>query len=159
MKATLKKEGTVATNRKARHDYTIESTLEAGIVLLGTEVKSLRLGKVAIKDSYARFEGGELFLHNLHISPYEEGGDENRDPCRPRKLLLHRHELKRLIGRTQERGYTLVPLQIYFKNGLAKIELALARGKRQYDKRESIKKRIVEREQEAALKHEQRKKS
>jgi SsrA-binding protein len=153
MDATLKTEGTVATNRKARHDYTVESTVEAGLVLLGTEVKSLRLGRVSIKESYARFDGREVFLYNLHISPYEEGGEESRDPCRPRKLLLHRHEIKRLMGRTQERGYTLIPLRIYFKNGFAKVELALAKGKRKYDKREAIKKREVEREREAALKH------
>lgn len=136
----------VAENRKARHDYFIEETYEAGIALVGTEVKSLRAGKANLRDSYAEVINGEVFLQNMHISPYEKGNRFNHDPKRPRKLLLHKHEIRRLIGRTMQKGYTLIPLRIYFKRGKAKVELALARGKKLYDKRESIARRDAERE-------------
>ncbi|HDI52378.1 SsrA-binding protein [candidate division KSB1 bacterium] len=136
----------IATNRKARHDYQILNTFEAGIVLQGTEVKSLRQGKANLKDSYAIIKNGELFLLNMHISPYSHGTAYNHDPLRTRKLLLHRHEIRRLIGQVQEKGLTLVPLKIYFKNGIAKVELALVRGKKLYDRRQDIAKRDAERE-------------
>ncbi len=136
----------VAENRKARHDYFIEETYEAGIALVGTEVKSLRAGKANLRDSYAEVINGEVFLQNMHISPYEKGNRFNHDPKRPRKLLLHKSEIRRLIGRTMQKGYTLIPLRVYFKRGKAKVELALARGKKLYDKRESIAKRDAERE-------------
>ena len=142
----------VATNRKARHDYHILETYEAGMVLQGTEVKSLRQGQANLKDSFARIEGGEIFLHNLHISPYEFGIVAEQDPTRTRKLLLHKKEIKRLLGKTAERGLTLIPLQLYFKQELAKVELALAKGKRSYDKRQDLKKREAEREIERAVK-------
>jgi SsrA-binding protein len=138
----------VATNRKAHHLYHIVDTYEAGIALVGTEVKSLRQGKVSFKDSYATVEKGEIFLHNMHISPY--------DPTRSRKLLLHRVEIKRLLGKTTERGFTLVPLKIYFKDKVAKVELALAIGKRLFDRRKAIKDREVQRELRRALKERQR---
>jgi len=136
----------IATNRKARHDYQILNTFEAGIVLQGTEVKSLRQGKANLKDSYAIIKNGELFLLNMHISPYSHGTAYNHDPLRTRKLLLHRHEIRRLIGQVQEKGLTLVPLKIYFKNGIAKVELALVRGKKLYDRRQDIARRDAERE-------------
>lgn len=135
----------IADNRKARHDFHIEETFEAGIALQGTEVKSLRLGRVNLRDSFARVEKGEVFLHGLHISPYEQGNRFNHDPLRVRKLLLHKREIRRLIGKTREEGYTLVPLKLYFKNGKCKVELALAKGKKLYDKRDSIAKRDAER--------------
>ncbi len=135
----------VATNKKARHDYFIEDTIEAGIVLTGTEVKSIRQGKVNIKDSYANIENGEVFLYNMHISPYEQGNIYNVDPLRVRKLLLNRREIRKLIGLTTIKGYTLVPLSLYFKNGKVKVELAIAKGKKLYDKRETIAKRDAER--------------
>lgn len=146
---------TVAQNRKARHDYEVLDTYEAGIVLLGTEVKSLREGNANLKDSYASVEGGEVFLHKAHISPYEPGNRYNHDPERSRKLLLHGAEIRRLLGRTEQQGLTLVPLRVYFKNGRAKVELALARGKRQYDKREDLVRRQAQREVERALKDRQ----
>lgn len=136
----------IATNRKARHDYQIMNAFEAGIVLQGTEVKSLREGKANLKDSHAVIKNGELFLLNMHISPYTHGSVYNHDPLRTRKLLLHRHEIRRLIGRVQEKGLTLVPLKLYFKKGVAKVELALVRGKRLYDRRQDIAKRDAERE-------------
>lgn len=136
----------VAENRKARHDYFIDETYEAGIALVGTEVKSLRLGKVSLRDSYAVVQNGEVFLHNMHISPYEKGNRFNHDPKRSRKLLLHKQEIKRLLGKTQQRGYTLIPLRVYFKRGKAKVELALARGKKLHDKREEIARRDAQRE-------------
>ncbi|MBC7088188.1 MAG: SsrA-binding protein SmpB [Tissierellales bacterium] len=135
----------VASNKKARHDYFIEDTIEAGIVLTGTEVKSIRQGKVNIKDSYANIENGEVFLYNMHISPYEQGNIYNVDPLRVRKLLLNRREIRKLIGMTTIKGYTLVPLSLYFKNGKVKVELAIAKGKKLYDKRETIAKRDAER--------------
>ncbi|TFZ41205.1 SsrA-binding protein SmpB [Soehngenia longivitae] len=134
-----------ATNKKARHDYFIEDTLEAGIVLTGTEVKSIRQGKVNIKDSYANIENGEVFLYNMHISPYEQGNIYNVDPLRVRKLLLNKREIRKLIGLTTIKGYTLIPLSLYFKNGKVKVELAIAKGKKLYDKRETIAKRDAER--------------
>lgn len=142
---------TVAENRKARHDYHIEETFEAGIALQGTEVKSLRLGQANLRDSYAVVEKGEVLMYNVHISPYPFGNRFNHEPRRTRKLLLHRAEIRRLIGRTREKGYTLVPLRIYFKRGKAKVELALARGKKLYDKREDIAKRDARRDMERAL--------
>jgi len=146
-------EKVVATNRKAFHDYHIEERLEAGIVLKGTEVKSLREGQVNLRDSYASVDRGELVLHHCHISPYSHGNLMNHDPVRPRKLLLHRKEINKLLGKSQQKGLTLVPLRIYFSpRGLAKVELALAKGKKQYDRREAIKAREVGREVERAIK-------
>ncbi|NLV88292.1 MAG: SsrA-binding protein SmpB [Tissierellia bacterium] len=143
----MKKDGikTVATNRKARHEYFIEETYEAGIALTGTEVKSIRQGKVNVKDSYASIEKGEVFLNNMHISPYEQGNIFNVDPLRKRKLLLHKREIRKLMVATTQKGYTLVPLSVYIKDGLVKIELAVAKGKKLYDKREDIAKRDAER--------------
>ena len=145
----------IARNKKARHDYHIEETFEAGIILKGTEIKSIREGKVNLKDSFAMVEDGEVFLYNLHISPYSHGNRENHDPERKRKLLLHRREIRKLIGRTTMKGYTLVPLSIYIKRNLAKIELALARGKKIWDKREDIAKKTAEREIERVFKERQ----
>jgi SsrA-binding protein len=143
----------VATNRKAYHDYFIEEKLEAGVMLRGTEVKSLRDGRANLQDSYASVDDGEVFLHHCHISPYSHGNIMNHDPLRPRKLLLHRKEINKLIGKTQQKGLTLIPLRIYFsKQGKAKVELALAKGKKQYDRRESIKAREAGREVERAIK-------
>ena len=139
-------EKVVATNRRAFHDYDILERYEAGIVLQGTEVKSLRAGSVSMRDSYARVEGGEVFLYNLNISPYDPAGPFNHDPLRKRKLLLHKSEINRLAGKVSEKGLTLIPLSIYFKEGKAKVELALARGKREYDKRERIREREMQRE-------------
>ena len=142
----------VATrNRKARHDYEILTSFEAGIVLQGTEVKSLRAGTANLKDSYALVEGGEVFLYNAHIGAYEPGTRFNHEPERRRKLLLNRAEIRRLIGRTQQQGLTLVPLSIYFTRGKAKVELALARGKKRYDKRASIARREADRDVERAM--------
>jgi len=139
----------VLENRKARHNYEILETYEAGIALRGTEVKSVRQGKVDFTGSYARFHGGELWLEDLYIAPYEKGSYTNHDPRRPRKLLLHKHELNKLRGRVEQRGLTLVPLKIYFNDrGYAKVLLALARGKRDYQKKEDDKKRTLEREME-----------
>ena len=146
----------VTRNRKARHDYAILDRFEAGIALQGTEVKSLRAGKANLKDSYAAVERGEVFLYNAHISAYEPGTRFNHDPERVRKLLLHRAEIRRLIGRVQQQGLTLVPLSIYFRRGKAKIELALARGKRRFDKRESIARREAERDMDRAMKDRER---
>lgn len=142
----------IATNRKARHDYEIEESCEAGLVLKGTEVKSLRRGSCSLKDGFALVKEGELFLYNVYIAPYKEGSHYNPDPERPRKLLLHKQEITRLSGKVKERGYTLVPLKIYFKRGHAKVELALAKGRAKYDKREKIKKKEQEREMRRALK-------
>jgi SsrA-binding protein len=143
----------VATNRKAFHDYHIEERWEAGLALKGTEVKSLREGRVNLQESYASVDRGEAVLHHCHISPYSHGNIMNHDPMRPRKLLLHRKEINKLIGQTQQKGLTLVPLRIYFSpRGLAKVELALARGKKQYDRRETIKTREAGREVKRAMK-------
>jgi SsrA-binding protein len=141
----------IATNRRALHDYEVLDTFEAGIVLLGPEVKSLRAGKANLADAYAVVRRGEVFLHNCHISPYAPATRDNPDPRRERKLLLHRTEIARLEGKVKERGRTLVPLSLYFKDGRAKVELALARGKAQYDKRQSIRKREDERDTQRAL--------
>jgi SsrA-binding protein len=131
----------IIENRKARHDYHLLERYEAGIVLQGTEVKSLRAGKVNIKDSFAKVEGDEIFLYDLHISPYDHGNRENHDPKRPRKLLLHKREIKKLYGSTQQGGFTIVPTRMYFSKGIAKVEIALAKGKHEYDRREEIKER------------------
>jgi SsrA-binding protein len=142
----------VCRNKRAFHEYEILETLEAGMVLTGTEVKSLREGRVNLKDSYAKVEEGEVFLVDAHISHYSHGNIMNHDPLRPRKLLLHKREIKRLTGKVRERGLTLIPLQIYFKNGKAKVELALAKGKKIHDKRAAIKKREEKRELQRELK-------
>lgn len=142
----------IVENRKARHDYHIIETIEAGIVLTGTEVKSLRLGRVNVRDSFARVKDGEVFLHGMHISPYEQGNRFNHDPLRIRKLLLHRREINRLVGKIQERGYTIVPLKLYWKNGRCKVELALVKGKRLHDKRETLARKDAERRIERVLK-------
>ena len=142
----------IAENRKARHDYFIIETFEAGIVLKGTEVKSLREGKASLKDGFAQVENEEVFLHNFHISPYQYGNIYNHDPLRVRKLLLHKKEINKLIGKTVEKGLTLIPLKLYFKNGITKVEMALAKGKRLYDKMEDIKKKTAMREIERAFK-------
>jgi len=148
-----KGEKVVATNRKAFHDYHIEDRFEAGILLRGTEVKSLRDGLVNLRDSYASVNNGEVFLHNCHINPYSHGNIMNHEPLRTRKLLLHQKEITQLIGKTQQKGLTLIPLRIYFNpRGHAKIELALAKGKKQYDRRETIKEREAGREVERAMK-------
>ena len=141
----------VATNRRARFDYEILETVEAGLALLGPEVKSLRAGKANLSDAYATFRGREVFLVNAHIKPYAQAGRANPDPRRERKLLLHRTEIARLSSRVAERGFTLVPLLLYFKNGRAKVELGLARGKRRYDKRETIRRREQDREMQRAV--------
>ena len=146
----------IATNRKAHHLYHIVDTYEAGIALVGTEVKSLRQGKVNFKDSYASVDKGEVFLHSLHISPYDQASRFNHDPTRSRKLLLHRMEIRRLLGKTTEKGFTLVPLRIYFKGKVVKVELALAIGKKLFDRRKTIKDREVQREVRRALKERQR---
>jgi SsrA-binding protein len=146
----------VCTNRKARHLYFVLETAEAGIALVGSEVKSLRAGKANIRDSYATVEGHEVFLHNMHISAYDEASRFNHEPLRVRKLLLHKREIRRLTGKVNERGLTLVPLNIYFKGRHAKVELALVRGKKQYDRREDIARREHQREMERALKQEKR---
>jgi SsrA-binding protein len=143
----------VATNRKAYHDYFIEEKLEAGIMLQGTEVKSLRDGRVNLQDSYASVKDGEMFLHHCHISPYSHGNIMNHDPIRVRKLLLHKKEINKLMGKTQQKGLTIIPLRIYFsKRGHAKVEIGLAKGKKLYDRRESIKTREAGREVERAIK-------
>jgi len=142
----------VTQNRKAFHDYFIEETFEAGIMLTGTEVKSLRAGKANLKDSYARIKDGEVFLLNAHISPYTHSDSfKQHDPERTRKLLLHKKEIMKLLGKTREKGYTLVPTKIYFKGGKAKVEIGLAKGKTSYDKRDSIKARDVKREIEKTM--------
>ena len=135
----------MARNKKARFDYFIEATYEAGLVLTGTEVKSIRQGKVNLRDSYAQIENGEVFVTGMHISPYEQGNIYNQDPLRKRKLLLNRSEIRKLIGLTTQKGYSLIPLSVYIKDGLVKLELAVAIGKKQYDKRESMAKKDAER--------------
>jgi SsrA-binding protein len=141
----------VARNPKATHDYHILDTIESGIVLTGTEVKSLRNGKASIKEAYARVRNGEVFLEGMNITQYEQGNRYNHDPVRSRKLLLHRREIEKLIGATERQGLTLIPLELYFKRGHAKVVLALARGKKQHDKREDLKRRIAERETARAV--------
>lgn len=142
----------VANNKKAYHDYFIDEKYEAGIELHGTEVKSMRMGKCSIKESFIRIEQGEVFVYGMHVSPYEKGNIFNKDPLRVRKLLLHRQEIRRLEGRIAEKGYTLVPLQVYFRDGLAKIEIGLAKGKKLYDKRQDIAKKDQRREAEKEFK-------
>ena len=142
----------VANNKKAYHDFFIEEKYEAGIVLHGTEVKSMRLGKCSIKESFIRIENGEIFAYGMHVSPYEKGNIFNKDPLRVKKLLLHRKEINKLMGRITEKGYTLVPLQVYFKDGKAKVEIGLAKGKKLYDKRQDIAKKDQRREAEKELK-------
>ncbi len=141
----------VARNRKARHEYEILETFEAGIVLRGPEVKSVRAGEVAFRDAFARIESGEIWLHSLHISPYEPATRSNEDPERTRKLLLNRQEIRRMVGKVEEKGLTLIPLDIYFVRGYAKVTLALARGRRLYDKREKLKRQTQEREAKRAM--------
>ena len=143
---------TITLNRRAYHDYNIEESIEAGIVLSGTEIKSLRAGKVSLPQSFAKLENGELWLFNSYIAPYEEGNRYNHEPTRPRKLLLHRYEIDRLMGQAAKKGFTLVPLRLYLKKGLAKVELGLARGKKLYDKRQVLAQRQTEREIERTLK-------
>ncbi|EBB5847781.1 SsrA-binding protein SmpB [Listeria monocytogenes] len=142
----------VAQNKKARHDYAIEETFEAGIVLQGTEIKSVRNARVNLKDSYARIDKGEIFLHNMHISPYEQGNRYNHDPLRTRKLLLHKKQISRLIGETKESGYSIVPLKMYIKDGYAKVLIGVARGKKKYDKRQDLKQKEAKRDIERAFK-------
>ena len=137
---------TLCANRKARYDYHIEESFEAGVVLLGSEVKSIRQGRANLRDGYAAFSGGELFLHNCHISPYEQASQFNLDPLRPRKLLMRRSEIERLRGKVEQKGLTLVPLSLYLKGPHVKVNLALARGKKEYDRREDIKEREADRE-------------
>ena len=142
----------IANNKKAYHDYFIEEKYEAGLVLHGTEVKSLRMGKCSIKEAFIRIENGEVFIYGMHISPYEKGNIFNKDPLRVRKLLLHKSQIQKLIGNSAEKGYTIVPLQVYFSNGRAKIEIGLAKGKKLYDKRQDIAKKDQKREAEKELK-------
>lgn len=142
----LSEERIAISNRRARHEYEVLDVYETGIVLVGSEVKSLRLGKANLQDSYADLRKGEVWLHNMHISPFEKANQFNHDPMRVRKLLLHKNEIRKLIGKTTEKGLTLVPLKVYFKKGKAKVELALCKGKKLHDRREDIKKRDVERE-------------
>ncbi len=141
----------IAANRKALHDYFILDRLEAGLALLGTEVKSIRAGRINLKDSYAAVREGQAYLHNCHVSPYSHGNRENHDPTRTRKLLLHAREIRKLIGKTQEKGLTLVPLRVYLKRGRIKVELGIARGKKLYDKRETERRKEVDREAKAAM--------
>lgn len=142
----------MARNKKASHDFFIEDTFEAGLVLQGTEIKSIRAGRVNMKDSFARVERGEVFLHNLHISPYEQGNRYNHEPTRTRKLLLHRKQINKLIGETQQAGYSLIPIKIYIKNGMAKVLIGLGKGKKKYDKREDLKQKQAKRDVDRALK-------
>ena len=146
----------IADNRKARHDYQLFESYEAGIVLLGTEVKAIREGRVNLKDSYGRIENGEVFLHNLHISPYSHRGYAEHEPLRRRKLLLNKDEIRKLIGKVLERGFTLVPARMYFKNGVVKVAISVAKGKKTHDKRETIRRREIDRETRAAVKERSR---
>ncbi len=146
-----------AENRKARHDYAIHETFEAGIELVGTEVKALRAGKANLKDAYAQVtKTAEVYVYNLHISPYEQGNQFNHEPLRPRRLLLHRAEIRRLIGKVKEKGYALIPLKLYFTHGLVKMELALATGKKLYDKRQTMAEKDAKREMDRTLKERNR---
>ena len=142
----------IANNKKAYHDYFIEDKYEAGIVLHGTEVKSLRMGKCSIKEAFVRIEDGEVFVYGMHVSPYEKGNIFNKDPLRVRKLLLHKYEIRKLIGKMNQKGYTLVPLSVYFKGSLIKVEIALAKGKKLYDKRQDIAKKDQRRAAEREFK-------
>ena len=142
----------IANNKKAYHDYFIEDTYEAGIELVGTEVKSLRMGKCSVKESFIRIDKGEVFIYGMHISPYEKGNIFNKDPLRTRRLLLHKTEIRKLLTKAAQKGYTIVPLKVYFKNSLVKVEIGLARGKKLYDKREAIAKKDMAREAERDFK-------
>ena len=142
----------VANNKKAYHDYFVDEKIEAGLVLHGTEVKSLRMGKCSIKESFIRIENGEMFVYGMHISPYEKGNIFNKDPLRVKKLLLHKSEINKLTGKIKEKGFTIVPLQVYFKDGKAKMEIGLCRGKKLYDKRQDIAKKDMKREAEKEFK-------
>ena len=142
----------IANNKKVYHDYFIEDTYEAGIVLHGTEVKSLRMGKCSIKESFLRIENGEMMIYGMHISPYEKGNIFNKDPLRTRKLLLHKSEIMKLVGKVKEKGFTLVPIEVYFRDGRAKMLIGLAKGKKLYDKREDIAKKDMKREAERDFK-------
>lgn len=142
----------VARNRKARHEYVVLDSVEAGLVLVGTEVKSIRGGKVAFRDAHARAQSGEMWLHNLHIAPYEAGNRWNHDEMRPRKLLLHRDQIRRIASRAEEKGLTIVPLDLYFRRGRAKVTLGLCRGKKHRDRREELKRRTMDREAQRAMK-------
>lgn len=146
----------VAQNKKARHDFFIEETFEAGIVLQGTEIKSIRAGRVNLKDAFARIQKGEVFVHNMHISPYEQGNRFNHEPLRTRKLLLHRKQIDKLIGETKEAGYSIVPLKMYLKDGYAKLLIGLAKGKKKFDKREDLKKKEAKRDVERAFRERQK---
>lgn len=146
----------IATNKKAYHDYYIEETIECGVVLTGTEIKSIRRGKVQLRDSYGRIRHGEIFIWNMHIAPYEEGNIFNHEPTRTRKLLLHKREIVKLINTVNQDGYTLVPTKVYLKNGRAKIELGIAKGKKKYDKREVEKRKSAQRSIERAIKEHQK---
>ena len=141
-----------ANNKKAYHDFFIDETYECGIALHGTEVKSMRMGKCSIKEAFVRIEDGEVFVYGMHVSPYEKGNIFNKDPLRVKKLLLHKYEINKLLGKIKEKGYTLVPLQVYFKDGKVKVEIGLARGKKLYDKREAIAKKDQRREAEKEFK-------
>jgi SsrA-binding protein len=151
-----KAQSNIAENRKAFHDYHLLETFEAGMVLLGTEVKAIREGRVNLRDSFARVEDGEVYLYNVNISPYSHRGYADHEPLRRRKLLLHRHEILKLVGQTVEKGMTLVPVRMYFKNGRVKVAVSLAKGKKEYDKRETIKRRETDRETRAAIKERRR---
>ena len=142
----------IANNKKAYHDFFIDDTFEAGVSLHGTEVKSLRMGKCSIKEAFVRIENGEVFVYGMHISPYEKGNILNKDPLRVKKLLMHRYEINKLMGKIKEKGFTLVPLKVYFKGSLVKVEIGLARGKKLYDKREDIAKKDQRREAEKEFK-------
>ena len=142
----------IANNKKAYHDFFIDETYECGIALHGTEVKSMRMGKCSIKEAFVRIEDGEVFVYGMHVSPYEKGNIFNKDPLRVKKMLLHKYEINKLLGKIKEKGYTLVPLQVYFKDGKVKVEIGLARGKKLYDKREAIAKKDQRREAEKEFK-------
>ncbi|MED4687777.1 SsrA-binding protein SmpB [Peribacillus frigoritolerans] len=146
----------LAQNKKAYHDFFIEQTFEAGIVLKGTEIKAIRAARVNLKDAFAKIENGEVYLHNLHVSPYEQGNQFNHDPLRTRKLLLHKKEISKLIGETKVTGYTIVPLKMYLKNGFAKVLIGLGKGKKQYDKRDDLKKKEAKRDIERAFRDRQK---
>ncbi|MET1181328.1 SsrA-binding protein SmpB [Peribacillus simplex] len=146
----------LAQNKKAYHDFFIEQTFEAGIVLKGTEIKAIRAARVNLKDAFAKIENGEIYLHNMHVSPYEQGNQFNHDPLRTRKLLLHKKEINKLIGETKETGYTIVPLKMYLKNGFAKVLIGLGKGKKQYDKRDDLKKKEAKRDIERAFRERQK---
>jgi SsrA-binding protein len=152
VKSEKSRDRDIAVNRRARYEFHIEETHEAGLVLLGSEIKALREGKANLKDSYGRVDGQEIWLWNAHISPYSPASQFGHEPTRTRKLLLHREEIARLAGKVKERGFTLIPMRLYFKSGRAKVELALARGKKQHDKRDAIREREVRREIDRAMK-------